>query len=94
MYLLGNQVTVYMDHQALVSAFILQLKSQAKGLLARWYLQLSRFIPMMTLKYKPGQTNVVADGLSRALLESSAGEVQVVTNESTVDLVLAKVQKE
>ena len=52
-YLLGNQVTVYTDHQALVSAFVSQLKSQTKGLLARWYLRLSRFIPLMKLEYKP-----------------------------------------
>ena len=37
-YLLGNQFTVYTDHQALVSAFIVHLKSQTRGLLARWYL--------------------------------------------------------
>ena len=32
-YLLGNKVTVYSDHQALVSSFIPYLKSQTKGLL-------------------------------------------------------------
>ena len=37
-YLLGNQVKVCTDHQALVSAFIPYLKSQTKGILARWYL--------------------------------------------------------
>lgn len=38
-YLLGSKVTVYTDHQALVSAFIFipYLKSQTKGILARWY---------------------------------------------------------
>ena len=30
-YLLGNRVTVYTDHQALVSSFIPYLKSQTKG---------------------------------------------------------------
>jgi len=40
-YQLGNRVTVYIDHQALVSAY---LKSQTKGLLARWYLRLSTAI--------------------------------------------------
>ena len=33
-YLLGNQFTVYTDHQALVSAFLVHLKSQTQGLLA------------------------------------------------------------
>jgi len=32
-YLLGNKVTIFTDHQALVSAFLTHLKSQAKGLL-------------------------------------------------------------
>ena len=48
-YLLGNDFTVYTDHQALVSAFIPHMKSQVKGLLARWYLRLSRFLPKMKL---------------------------------------------
>ena len=90
-YSLGNQVTVYTDHQALLSAFISQLKSQTKGLLARWHLCLSRFIPLMKLEYKPGQANVVAD---RAPRESNAGEVQVVTSKATADPVLVRVQKE
>ena len=34
-YLLGNKVTVYIDHQALVSAFLPHLKSQTRGLLGR-----------------------------------------------------------
>ena len=89
-YLLGHQVTVYTDHQALVSAFISQLKGQTKGLLARWYLRLSRFIPLMKLEYKPGRANVVADGLSRAPVEDS-GTVRVIVDQ---DPVLAKVQRE
>ena len=92
-YLLGHQVTVYTDHQALVSAFISQLKGQTKGLLARWYLRLSRFIPLMRLEYKPGRANVVADGLSRAPAEDN-GVVRVMVNQATEDPVLAKVQKE
>ena len=63
-YLLGNQVTVYTDHQTLVSAFISHLKGQTKGLLARWYLCLSRFLPLMKLEYKPGRANVVAEDYS------------------------------
>ena len=42
-YLLGNVFTVFTDHQVLVSAFLVHLKSQSRGLLARWYLRLSRF---------------------------------------------------
>lgn len=33
-YLLGNQFTVYTDHQSLVGAFIMHMKSQSQGLLA------------------------------------------------------------
>jgi len=49
-YLLGNKVTVFTDHQASVSAFLTHLKSQAKGLLVRWYLRLSRFLPNIELQ--------------------------------------------
>ena len=65
-YLLGHAFTVYTDHQPLVSAFIVHLKSQTRGLLARWYLRLARFLPDMKIEYKPGATNVVAYALSRA----------------------------
>ena len=67
-YLLGGKVTVFTDHQALVSAYIPYLKSQTKGLLARWYLRLAPFLPNLILKYKPGTTNQAADALSRAPL--------------------------
>jgi len=39
-YLLGSKVTVFTDHQPLVSPFISHLQSQTCGLLARWYLHL------------------------------------------------------
>ena len=65
-YLLGNQVKAYTDHQALVSAFIPYLKSQTKGILARWYLRLSQYLPNVTLEHKPGRSNVAADAFSRA----------------------------
>ena len=65
-YLLGNSVTVFMDHKALVQSYIPYLKSQPKGILARWYLRLSRFLPTLKMEYKPGSANVVADALSRA----------------------------
>lgn len=76
-YLLGNDFTMYTDHQALVSAFIPHMKSQVKGLLAHWYLRLSRFLLKMKLQYKPGVANKVADALSRATLPgTSSGESQ------------------
>ena len=65
-YLLGSKVTVYTDHQALVSSFIPYLKSQTKGILARWYLRLSQYLPNVTLEHKPGSVNKAADALSSA----------------------------
>ena len=69
-YLLENKVTVYVDHQALVSSFLPYLKSQTKGILARWYLRLSPFLPNLTLQHKPGSVNKAADSLSRSPVES------------------------
>jgi len=51
------------DHQALVSACIPYLKSQTKGLLARWYSRLSPFLPNHTLEHKGNQA---IDALSRS----------------------------
>lgn len=48
-YLLGNPVTVFTDHQALVLSFLMHLQGQTKGLLVRWYVRLSRFLPHLTL---------------------------------------------
>ena len=73
-YLLGNNFTVYTDHQALVSAFIPHMKSQVKGLLARWYLKLAPFLPKRKLEFKPGLANTVADALSRAPVPSPQEE--------------------
>ena len=70
-YLLGNSFTVYTDHKALVSTFISHMGSQTKGLLARWYLRISRFLPKMSLEYKPGSANIVADSLSRSPVENT-----------------------
>jgi len=56
---------VYTDHQTLVSSFIPYLKSQMKGILARWYLRLSQYLPNVTLKHKPDKVNRVADTLSQ-----------------------------
>ena len=66
---LGNEFTVYTDHQSLVSAFISShMKTQSRGLLARWYLRIIGFLPKMQLQYKTGAANVVADLLSRVPL--------------------------
>ena len=75
-YLLGNVFTVFTDHQALVSAFLVHFESQSRGLLARWYLRLSRFLPLMTLKYKPGLSNSAADSLSRVPLSNGQATEQ------------------
>ena len=50
------------------------MKSQVKGLLARWYLKLTSFLSKMKLKFKPGSANTVADTLSRATLPASSQE--------------------
>ena len=91
-YLLGNKVTVYTDHQALVSAFVSHLKSQTRGLLARWYLKLSRFLPQLELKYKPGCQNTAADALSRAPVENC--DVRTVAASDGQEKVLIRVQAE
>jgi len=50
--LLVNKLIVFTDHQALVSAFLTHLKSETKGLLAHWYLRLSRFLANIELQFK------------------------------------------
>ena len=86
-YLLGNKVTVYADHQVLVSSFIPYLKSQTKGLLARWYLRLSPLLPNIILEHKPGSVNKAADALSRALVLTSEGD------SSTVEVLRVETQE-
>ena len=56
-----------------MTALILHMKDQVKGLLACWYLRLSHFLPKMKLQYKPGVANKVADTLSRAPLPGTSG---------------------
>ena len=73
-------MTVHSNHQALVSSFIPYLKSQTKGLLARWYLRLSPYLPNITLEHKPGRVNRAADALSRAPLPG-ASQGLILTNE-------------
>lgn len=92
LYLLGNKVTIYTDHQALASAFVSHLKSQTKGLLARWHLKLSRFLPQLKFKYKPGGQNTAADALSRAPTEYY--DACAVSASDEEDGILVRVQAE
>ena len=69
-YLLEHKITVFTDHQALVSGCISYLKGQSKGLLSRWYLKISQYLPDLAFEYKPGKSNEAADALSRAPVQS------------------------
>ena len=42
------------------------MKGQSKGLLSRWYLKISQYLPNLTFEHKPGKSNKAADALSRA----------------------------
>ena len=88
MYLLGNQTTVYTDHKALVQSYSPYLKNQQKGMLARWYLRLARFLPTLQLEHKPGSANVVADALSRAPVSDGSAAVLLVQDQSDPTLKL------
>jgi len=80
-YVLDNQVTVFTDHKAPVQSYLPYLKSQTKGILARWYLRLARFLKV---EYKLGSANVVADALSKTPIvdSSETSEVLLVSSES------------
>lgn len=60
-YLLGNPLTFFVDHHALVD---LVNKPQQSGRVARWILLLSEFDYRVV--YTPGKGHVVPDALSRA----------------------------
>ena len=65
-YLLGHKITVFAHHQALVTGYMSYLRGQSKGLLSRWHLKVSQYLPNLTFEHKPGKSNEAADALSRA----------------------------
>ena len=69
-YLLGHRITIFIDHQALVTGYMSYLKGQSKGqskgLLSRWYLKITQYLLNLTIEHKPGKSNEAADALSRA----------------------------
>ena len=71
-HLMGHKITVNTDHQALVSGYMSYVKGQSKGLLSRWCLKVSLYLPNHMLKHKPGKCNEAADALSRAPIQMSA----------------------
>ena len=60
-----------------MSSFIPNLKSQTKGLLAKWYLRLSPFLPNIGLQHKPGTVNQAVGDLSRAPVEKKVLHVEM-----------------
>ena len=62
-YLLGRPFTVYSDHQSL--QWLLTTSNPTRKLL-RWRMELQEF--QFSVAYKPGNTNVIADCMSRAFL--------------------------
>ena len=68
------------------------MKSQTKGLLACWYLRLSRFLPNIDLQFKPGTTNGAANASSHSPVEEANVLLVGVTDET--DDVLIKEQNE
>ena len=67
-----HKITVFTDHQALVTGYVSYLKGQSKGLLSRWYLRISQYLPNLTFEYKPGKSYEAADALSRAPVKIEA----------------------
>jgi len=72
-YLYGHTCNVYADHEALKA---LLNTPHPSGKLARWGLAIQKL--NLRIHYRPGQTNKVADALSRCLVHSEAsGDTQL-----------------
>ena len=71
-YIVGSAVTIFKDHAAL--KYLLS-KQDTKPRLTRWILLCQEF--NLTIKDKKGVENVVADHLSRLVLESSSHSVPI-----------------
>lgn len=73
-YVYGTRFTVFTDHKPLLG---LHKHKDPSSRLLRLYLKLSEFD--ITLEYKPGNYNQVADGLSRLPVETNSVQINAVT---------------
>ena len=71
-YIVGSPITIFMDHAAL--KYLLS-KQDTKPRLTRWILLCQEFD--LTIKDKKGVENVVADHLSRLVLESTSNGLPI-----------------
>ena len=97
-YLLGHKITIFTDHQALVTGYVSYMKGQPRGLLARWHVKIAQFMPDLTFKYKPGKSNEAADALSRAPVSTEeqclSGTVLQITPQTIEEEFLQKIQSQ
>ena len=54
-------MTIFTDHQALITGYLSYLKDKSRGVLSRWYFKITQFLPNFTFKYKPGKINETAE---------------------------------